>query len=375
MEREAWIIDGVRSPRRQGQGQRVAAPHPPAELLAQVLNALQDRDGFDTADVDDVVMGNGTGIGDHAMDIARMAVLAAGWPVEAPGVTLNRFCGSGQQAVTFAAMGVLAGHQDLVVGGGVESRCRVRRRSTSTASPPTTRSCAAQYPMVAQGISADLIATVEGFTREDVDAFAVDSQARAATAIAEGRFERSVVPIHNDDGTVALDHDEYPRPGTTMEGLAKLQPSFAEMGGEVLRRLGRTFDEMSRLAYPQIDDDRPRAPRRQLLGRRRRRAARAGGVARVRAGARPEAAGPRRDERGRRRRAGDHAHGARAGRAEVPEQGRHDRRRHRPVGDQRGVRRGRPRRPSATWASTGTRSTSTAARSRSATRSAPPAAC
>lgn len=251
--REAWIIDGVRSPRGGGKPGIGSLSHiHPQRVLAQVLNALKDRVGFNPADIEDVIMGTGSGSGDHAMDIARMSVLDAGWPVTAPGVTLHRFCGSGQQAVSFAAMSVLAGHQDLVVGGGVESMSRPTPLHVDgfTANNPHLY---AQYPLVPQGISADLIATLEGFTRADVDAVGVKSQARAAAAIKEGRFKRSVVPIYNDDGTLALDHDEYPRPGTTMESLAGLKPAFEKMGAIAPPNDKRTFDEICRAVYPKID--------------------------------------------------------------------------------------------------------------------------
>ena len=225
MSTEAWIIDAVRSPR--GKGKETGSLHPvhPQRILAQVLNALRDRNNLDTADVDDVVMGCGAGSGDHSMDIARMAALDAGWSLDAPGVTLNRFCGSGQQAVNFAAMGVLSGFQDVVVGGGVESMSRPAPMHVDgfTANNNHLRDI---YAMVAQGISADLIATIEGFTRQQCDQLAVDSQNRARIAITEGRFEKSLVPIFTDEGTLALDHDEFPRPGTTMDDLAKLTPSF-----------------------------------------------------------------------------------------------------------------------------------------------------
>ncbi len=253
MTHEAWIIDAVRSPR--GKGKETGSLHPvhPQRILAQVLNALRDRNGFDTADVDDVVMGCGAGSGDHSMDIARMAALDAGWSLDAPGVTLNRFCGSGQQAVNFAAMGVLSGFQDLVVGGGVESMSRPAPMHVDgfTANNSHLRD---QYNMVGQGISADLIATVEGFTRDECDALAVDSQNRAQVAIAEGRFDRSLVPIFTDDGALALDHDEFPRPGTTVADLAKLQPSFAQMGAAVMRGQNTelTVDQTALLAYPHV---------------------------------------------------------------------------------------------------------------------------
>ncbi len=253
MENEAWIIDAVRSPR--GKGKENGALHNvhPQRILAQVLNALRDRNGFDTANVDDVVMGCGAGSGDHSMDIARMAALDAGWSLDAPGVTLNRFCGSGQQAVNFAAAGIRAGFQDLVVAGGVESMSRPAALHVDgfTANNHHLRD---QYNMVAQGISADLIATTEGFTREECDALAVDSQARAAEALKEGRFDRALVPIYHDDGTLALDHEEFPRPGTTAESLAKLNPSFEAMGAmQNNDGSGLTIDQTALLAYPGFD--------------------------------------------------------------------------------------------------------------------------
>ena len=250
--REAWIIDGVRSPRGGGKPEIGKLSHiHPQRILAQVLNALKERVGFDPADVEDVIMGNGSGVGDHAMDIARMAALDAGWPHTATGVTLHRFCGSGQQAISFAAMSVMAGQQELVIGGGVESMSRTAPLSVDGFTA-NNKHLYAQYPLVPQGISADLIATLEGFTREDVDALGVQSQARAAAAIADGRFKRSVIPIYNDDGSLALDHDEYPRPGTTMESLAGLKPAFVKMGGMNPTNDHRTFDQICQAVYPQF---------------------------------------------------------------------------------------------------------------------------
>ena len=251
---EAWILDGVRSPRGKGKANGSLHDIHPSELLGQVLNALSDRVGFDPAEVDDVIMGNGNPVGDHSCDIARLGVLAAGWAIDAPGVTLNRWCGSGQQAVTFAAMGVQAGHQRLVIGGGVEMMSRWPAEEGPQDFSAGNAALQARYPMVPQGISADLIATIEGISRDDVDGFALRSQQRAATAIARGCFERSVVPIHNDDGSLALDRDEFPRPTTTIEALAKLEPSFAKLGAAVLSDFGydRSFDDMCRQVYPDI---------------------------------------------------------------------------------------------------------------------------
>ncbi|MFM8531710.1 MAG: acetyl-CoA C-acetyltransferase [Ilumatobacteraceae bacterium] len=252
MTREAWIIDAVRSPRGKGKENGSLHNVHPQRILAQVLNALRDRIGFDTSEVDDVVMGCGAGSGDHAMDIARMAALDAGWSLDAPGVTLNRFCGSGQQAVMFAAQGVLSGFQDIVVAGGIESMSRPAPLHVDGFTANNDH-LFAQYPMVAQGISADLIASVEGFSREECDQIAFDSQTRAAAALAEGRFDRSLVPILHDDGTLALDTEEFPRAGTTMESLAKLTPSFEAMGSKPFKN-SLTIDQTALLTYPQVTE-------------------------------------------------------------------------------------------------------------------------
>jgi acetyl-CoA C-acetyltransferase len=250
---EAWIIDGVRSPR--GKGKSTGSLHHihPQELLAQTLQALAARTGIDPGDVDDVIIGNGNPAGDHGACIGRMAVLAAGWPVETAGVTLNRFCGSGQQAVTFGAMGIQAGHQQLVIGGGIES---MSRWPEPDGPPDFTSGNAAlreMFPLVPQGISADLIATREGFSRADVDAFAVESQRRCAIAMSEGAFDRSVVPIKNPDGSIALAVDEFPRPGSSLESMANLRASFEQMGGTVFDGYDRSFDDMCRQVYPEVD--------------------------------------------------------------------------------------------------------------------------
>ncbi len=253
MGAEALIIDAVRSPR--GKGKESGSLHGvhPQRMLAQLLEALRERNGLNTDDVDDVIMGCASGSGDHAMDIARMAVLDAGWSLDAPGVTLNRFCGSGQQAVNFAAMGLRSGFQNVVVAGGVESMSRPAPLHADgfTANNAHLR---ARYDMVAQGISADLIATIEGFSREECDELAATSQARTAVAVEEGRFDKALIAIYHDDGTMALDHDEHPRPGTTAADLAGLKPSFAGMGAFRLEGEDRTVDETARLAYPEVSE-------------------------------------------------------------------------------------------------------------------------
>ena len=209
---EAWIVDVVRTPRGRGRPDGGLHGIHPQELLAQCLRALSVRTGFDPVEVDDVVAGNGILAGDHGDDIARLALLLAGWPETVPGMTLNRFCGSGQQAITIAAMGVGSGAQDLVVAGGVESMSRWNVTAGSVTIDGANPALRERYPTVPQGISADLIASVEGFTREDVDAFAVESQRRAAAAMSEGHFDRTVIAVADATGDVVLRHDEHPRP-------------------------------------------------------------------------------------------------------------------------------------------------------------------
>lgn len=252
---EAWIVDAVRTPRGRGKKETGALSgiHP-QQLLAQTLNALRDRNGFDPADVEDVVAGCVSAVGEQAACIARNGVLAAGWdPQSASGVTLNRFCGSGQQAVNFAAMGVMAGQQDLVIGGGVESMSRVPMGSSGGGLDGKDPQLAALHPLVPQGISADLIATLEGFSRQDVDAFAARSQERCAIAQKEGRFERSLIPVTDPEGRVALDRDEHPRAGTTVETLSKLTPSFEALGAHAPQGDDRTLDQRALSVYRQLE--------------------------------------------------------------------------------------------------------------------------
>jgi acetyl-CoA C-acetyltransferase len=247
---EAWIIDGVRTPRGKGKPSGALHEVHPQELLAQTLKALASRTGIDPALVEDVVVGNGSHTGDHASDIGRWATLAAGWPVGVPGVTLNRFCGSGQQATMYAAMGVSSGWQEAVVAGGVESMSRydAAMRAPMGGGNAALSDC---YSLIPQGISADLIATLEGFSRTDLDEFAQMSQERAAVAIAEDRFKNSVIPVVDEAGQVLLSQDEHPRPGTTIESLAQLEPSFLRAGAKPRDEHGRSYDDMALEAYPQ----------------------------------------------------------------------------------------------------------------------------
>lgn len=250
---KAFIIDSVRTPRGRGKmGKGALTEIHPQELLGQTLNQLATRTGINRHDVDDVVMGCVSQALEQGGDIARSAVLAADWPIEVSGVSLNRYCGSGLQAVNFAAMGILSGMQNLVVGGGVESMSRVPMGSDGgglDGKNPHLRKLHFQVP---QGLSADLIATLEGFSRRDLDEFALGSQRKAALAQAEGRFKRSLFAVRNSDtGETALEVDEYPRAGTTLEALASLDPAFAVLGATKVGPNGETFDEMVLRKYPQ----------------------------------------------------------------------------------------------------------------------------
>lgn len=221
--------------------------------MAQCLAATAGRVGFDPADVDDVIAGNGILSGEHGDDIARLSLLLAGWPQSVPGMTLNRFCGSGQQAVTVAAAGIASGQQELVVAGGVESMSRWNVTVGSPTIDGENPAFRQLYPTVPQGISADLIASLEGFSRTDVDTFAVTSQDRAAAAIAGGYFDRSVIAVRNDAGEVIADRDEHPRAGTTVEKLAGLPPAFERMGAARLDGENLSFDEICLSRYPEVE--------------------------------------------------------------------------------------------------------------------------
>ncbi len=254
--REAWILDAVRTPRGRGKKDKgaLSGVHP-QELLAQTLNALADRLGFERADVEDVVIGCVSQAGEQGANIARNAVLSAGWPIEVTGVTLNRFCGSGAQAVNFGAMGVLSGQQDLVVAGGVESMSRVPMMSDGAGIDGNNLQLRKRVQQVAQGISADLIATLEGFSREDCDLFAYESQRKAAAAQQAGHFTRSLVPVIDPvSGAVLLEKDEYPRQDTTPAGLAQLEAAFVRWGATPVDESGRTSDQIALEKYPQAGE-------------------------------------------------------------------------------------------------------------------------
>jgi len=251
----AYIVDAVRTVRGKGKASGALAGVHPQELLAQALNGLR-RCGIDPADVEDVVAGCVQQHGEQSACIGRMASLAAGWPNEVTGVSLNRFCGSGLQAVNFAAMGVASGMQDLVVGCGVESMSRIPMGSDPGGIDGANPHLIEMHPMVPQGISADLIATLEGISRQECDRFAWESQQNTQRAVAEERY-RSVLPVVNLEGDIVLERDEYPRPETTLEGLAQLKPSFAAImdfqppvgPGTLRQRVHRRYPDVERLDH------------------------------------------------------------------------------------------------------------------------------
>jgi acetyl-CoA C-acetyltransferase len=243
---DAYILDAVRTPRGRGRPDGSLHSITPVELAAQTLAALRDRSKFDTKLVDDVTFGCVTPVGEQGADIARVAALVAGYDESVPGKQLNRFCASGLESVNTAAAQVMSGQSELTIGGGVESMSRVQMGSDGGAWAIDPR-VAWQHYFVPQGISADLIATLEGFTREDLDAYAVESQRRAAHAQQAGYFDRSIFPVKDSVGEVALAKDEYLRPGTTMADLAKLKPAFTTMGEEA------GFDAVAIMRYPQVE--------------------------------------------------------------------------------------------------------------------------
>ncbi len=252
----AFIIDTVRTPRGRGKmGKGALTGIHPQELLGQTLNQLAIRTGIDRSLVDDVVMGCVSQAGEQGGDIARSAVLAADWPIEITGVSLNRYCGSGLQAVNFAAMGIMSGMQNLVVGGGVESMSRAPMGSDGSGLDGNNPHLRRKHFQVPQGLSADLIATLEGFSRETLDRFALKSQQNAAQAISQGRFKRSLFGVRDPQtNEIALEADEYPRPSTTIEALSSLEPAFAALGAAVAGPNGETFDQMVLKKYPEAGE-------------------------------------------------------------------------------------------------------------------------
>ena len=252
---EAWIIDACRTPRGVGKVGKGALAHMhPQHLAATVLKALAERNAINTAEVDDIIWGTSTQVGMRGADMGRMAALDADYDVKASGVTLDRFCGSGITTVNLAAATIMSGQQDLVIAGGCEMM------SYTAQLPPVgpigmdkgNLRLRARHPQSHQGVCADAIASMEGISREAVDALALESQRRAAVAIAEGRFDKSLVPVYNVDGSLALDKEEFPRPQTTAEGLAGLKPSFAQIADMPLDEEGTTFRKLINQAYPDL---------------------------------------------------------------------------------------------------------------------------
>ena len=241
---EAYIIDAIRTPRGKGKKDGSLYEVKPITLLITLLNELKDRHQLDTSKVDDIVLGCVTPIGDQGADIAKTAAIAAGWDNDVAGVQINRFCASGLEAVNMAAQKVRSGWEDLVVAGGVESMSRVPMGSDGGpwALDPETNIAANFVP---QGIGADLIATIDGYTRSDVDTFAEHSQKKAAAAQAKGYFNQSIVAVKDKAGVTILAEDEFIKPHTTAAGLAKLNPSFAMMG-----QMG--FDAIALQKYPEV---------------------------------------------------------------------------------------------------------------------------
>jgi acetyl-CoA C-acetyltransferase len=254
---DALIIDACRTPRGIGRaGKGALSGIHPQQLGATVLRALADRTGIDTADVDDIIWGTSAQVAQQGGDLGRMSALDAGYDVRASGVTLDRFCGSGITSVNMAAASIMAGMEDLVIAGGCEMMSMEGRRGQGPMMMDSGNlRLRAKHPQSHQGVCADAIATMEGITRKDVDALGLESQRRADNAIANGYFERSLVPVYREDGSLALDRDEYPRPQTTMEGLAALKPAFPAVADIPLDDKGTTYRGLILQEYPDLDID------------------------------------------------------------------------------------------------------------------------
>ena len=253
---DAWIIDACRTPRGIGKHPKGALSQlHPQRLGSAVLKALAARNDIDTAEVDDVIWGTSSQRGTQSCDLGRMSALDAGYDMRSSGVTLDRFCGSGITAVNLAAATIMAGMADLGVAGGTEMMSMPNRRSAEDGPPlfdTGNLHLRALHPQTNQGVCADAIATLEGITRADVDALALESQKRADAAIRAGHFKKSLVTVHNEDGSVALDREEFPRPQTTAEGLAALKPSFEQLADIPLNADGLTFRKLILQKYPDL---------------------------------------------------------------------------------------------------------------------------
>lgn len=252
---EAWIIDACRTPRGIGKkGKGALADEHPQHLGATVLKAIAERNDLDTGDVEDIIFGTSQQRGQQGGDLARMAALDAGYDIKASGMTLDRFCGSGITSVNIAAANIMSGMEDLVIGGGTEMMSTFgQSESMSFFIDSDNLRLRSVHPQSHQGVCADAIATLEGISREAVDQLAFVSQQRAAHAIENGHFDRSLVTVYKEDGSVALDHEEFPRPQTTLEGLGKLDASFAKLADYPLDDKGTTYRSLILQAYPDLE--------------------------------------------------------------------------------------------------------------------------
>ena len=253
---EAWIIDACRTPRGIGKkGKGALADQHPQHLGATVLKAIAERNQLETADVDDVIFGTSSQRGQQGGDLARMAALEAGYDVRSSGMTLDRFCGSGITSVNLAAMSIMSGTEDLVVGGGAEMMSTFGDDASSRSPFIDSDNVVLRemHPQPHQGVCADAIATIEEIDRSSVDALALESQQKAAHAIKNGHFERSLIPVHGWDGTLVLDAEEFPRPQTTLQGLSELKPSFEPLADYPLDEKGTTFRSLVLKKYPELE--------------------------------------------------------------------------------------------------------------------------
>jgi acetyl-CoA C-acetyltransferase len=253
---EAWIIDACRTPRGIGKkGKGALAEQHPQHLGATVLKAIAERNKLNTAEVDDVIFGTSSQRGRQSGDLARMAALEAGYDIRSSGMTLDRFCGSGITAVSLAAMSIMSGTEDLVIGGGAEMMSVYGEEGSMPSMFMDNGNLAlrALHPQPHQGVCADAIASMEKIDRKALDALAYVSQQRAAHAINNGYFDKSLVPVYSVDGTLALDKEEFPRPQTTLEGLAELKASFAPVADYPLDESGITYRSMVLKKYPGLD--------------------------------------------------------------------------------------------------------------------------
>ena len=256
---DAYIIDAARTPRGIGKaGKGSLSEFHPSRLLAKVFEGIQSRNDLNTVDIDDVVVGCSSQVGKQGSCVGRMAALDAGWDTSASAVTLDRFCGSGITSVNLAAANIMSGMDDLCVAGGVEMMSY-----TATLTPEYGNRTVDGgnlhlrdlHPQPHQGVCADMIATLDNFSREELDALAVESQIRAQHAVANGYFDKSIIPVFNDDGTLALDREEFPRPGTTMETLAALPTVFSQFMDAPVDNGGETFRQLVARKYPDLDID------------------------------------------------------------------------------------------------------------------------